>query len=56
MWNLQTRIEKSFSYSIWYVESNLKSPNDTNDDNVDNNGAAVVDDNDGDCCFDGRCY
>ena len=27
MWSLQTRIEKSFSYSISYSYSNLKSPN-----------------------------
>ena len=26
MWNLQTRIEKSFSYWISYSYSNLKSP------------------------------
>ena len=27
MWSLQTRIEKSFSYSISYSYSNLKVPN-----------------------------
>ena len=27
MWSLQTRIEKSFSYSVSYSYSNLKSPN-----------------------------
>ena len=28
MWNLQIRIEKSFSYSISYSYSNLKVPNE----------------------------